>query len=83
MRGKGSLALAFSDPNDGVRRASFWESSQTCARPRFWTGANRKGEGKVSVCVQNPVCKRDLEDPTNDQNFFMSSKTGGVQVPGF
>ena len=58
------MALAFLDPNGGVRRAPFWESSQRCAWPQFWTGANRKGGGEVCVGCRIQFLKGTWKTPT-------------------
>lgn len=82
MRGKCSLALAFLDPNGGVRRAPFWESVKHVQGLSSGLGQTGKAGARCGG-LRNSVCKRDLEDPTSDQNCFMSSKAGGVQVLGF
>lgn len=49
MRGKGSLALAFLDPNGGVRRAPFGNQSNMCKDSVLDWGKQESG-GKVWEC---------------------------------
>ena len=73
--GKGSLAPALTDPNDGVRRGPFGNPAKLVQGLPVLDWGKQEGG--------NPVCKRDLEDPTSDQNCLVSSKAGGVQITGF